>query len=136
MVTLFSRHRHYTFQQEPQQIFFSKITRRLCRGLFLVRTYTRLNICGTRFKDDLVKSNQRRQLKLNLMHSSKGFVFVFPWHLSTASSIQCTDVLLYATPIEDRHDTDLRSSFLRSRCGRDRMVVGFTTACAVSTYHH
>jgi len=21
-------------------------------------------------------------------------------------------------------------------CGRDRMVVGFTTTCAISTYHH
>ena len=24
----------------------------------------------------------------------------------------------------------------RSCCGRDRMVVGFTTTCAVSVYHH
>jgi len=22
------------------------------------------------------------------------------------------------------------------RCGRDRMVVGFTTTCAISAYHH
>ena len=26
--------------------------------------------------------------------------------------------------------------FLRGRRGRDRMVVGFTTTCAISTYHH
>ena len=25
---------------------------------------------------------------------------------------------------------------IRGRCGRDRMVVGFTTTCAISTYHH
>ena len=24
----------------------------------------------------------------------------------------------------------------RGRCGRDHMVVGFTTACAISSYHH
>ena len=26
--------------------------------------------------------------------------------------------------------------YTRGRCGRDRMVVGFTTTCAISTYHH
>jgi len=26
--------------------------------------------------------------------------------------------------------------FKRGRRGRDRMVVGFTTTCAVSVYHH
>ena len=25
--------------------------------------------------------------------------------------------------------------YIRDRCGRDRMVVGFTTTCAISTYH-
>jgi len=24
----------------------------------------------------------------------------------------------------------------RGRCGRDRMVFGFTTTCAISAYHH
>jgi hypothetical protein len=24
----------------------------------------------------------------------------------------------------------------RGHCGRDRMVVGFTTVCAISAYHH
>jgi hypothetical protein len=26
--------------------------------------------------------------------------------------------------------------FVRGRCGRDRMIVGFTTAYAISAYHH
>jgi hypothetical protein len=26
--------------------------------------------------------------------------------------------------------------FLRGRRGRDRMVVGFTTTCTISAYHH
>jgi hypothetical protein len=25
--------------------------------------------------------------------------------------------------------------YIRGRCGRDRMVVGFTTTCAISAYH-
>jgi len=25
---------------------------------------------------------------------------------------------------------------LRGHCGRDRMVVGFTTTCVISAYHH
>jgi hypothetical protein len=29
-----------------------------------------------------------------------------------------------------------KSSYLRSRLGRDRTVVGFTTTYAISTYHH
>jgi hypothetical protein len=27
-------------------------------------------------------------------------------------------------------------SLIRGRRGRDRMVVGFTTTCAISAYHH
>jgi len=27
-------------------------------------------------------------------------------------------------------------NILLERCGRDRMVVRFTTACAISAYHH
>jgi hypothetical protein len=26
--------------------------------------------------------------------------------------------------------------FINGHCGRDRMVVGFTTTCAISAYHH
>jgi len=26
--------------------------------------------------------------------------------------------------------------WLWDRCGRDRMVVGFTTTCTISAYHH
>ena len=29
-----------------------------------------------------------------------------------------------------------RSLLKRNRCGRDRMVVGFTTTYAISAYHH
>jgi len=25
---------------------------------------------------------------------------------------------------------------LRAHCGRDRYVIGFTTTCAISVYHH
>jgi hypothetical protein len=28
------------------------------------------------------------------------------------------------------------STFQGCRCGHDRMVVGFTTTCAISAYHH
>jgi len=28
------------------------------------------------------------------------------------------------------------SIFYRGRRGRDRMVVGYTTTCAIGTYHH
>jgi len=28
------------------------------------------------------------------------------------------------------------SRIIRGRCGRDRILVGFTTTCAISPYHH
>ena len=28
------------------------------------------------------------------------------------------------------------SKFIRGRRGRDRMIVSFTTTCAIGTYHH
>ena len=31
---------------------------------------------------------------------------------------------------------DKYQNLLRGRRGRDRMVVGFTTTCAISAYHH
>ena len=33
-------------------------------------------------------------------------------------------------------DGDLTPSFTKGRRGRDRMVVGFTTTYAISSYHH
>jgi hypothetical protein len=33
-------------------------------------------------------------------------------------------------------DGDLTPSFAKGRRGRDRMVVGFTTTYAISSYHH
>ena len=37
--------------------------------------------CDMRFKDDLIKSNQVRQLQLNLIHPYWSFGLAFPWHL-------------------------------------------------------
>jgi hypothetical protein len=32
--------------------------------------------------------------------------------------------------------TDKLDRYYMNRCGRDRMVVGFATTCAISAYHH
>jgi len=39
--------------------------------------------------------------------------------------LYCEFIIIYCVPI-----------FVRGRCGRDRMVVGYTTTCAISVYHH
>jgi hypothetical protein len=38
---------------------------------------------------------------------------------------------IYSTSLFDNHKTHSRG-----RRGRDRMVVGFTTTCAIGAYHH
>jgi hypothetical protein len=40
--------------------------------------------------------------------------------------------LLLLPMLSDIH----KSENIRGRCGRDRMVVGFTITCAISDYHH
>ena len=114
VVPFFARHWNNTFHHDKARAHFGrapiKTTWLLRHDLLLVRAKTWLNIGGVRFKDDLMKSKQGRQRKLNVVHSSSGFRLVLLWHLSI---IQCTgDVLLLSTPMQEIRDTDFRSSFL------------------------
>ena len=67
---------------------------------------------------------------LNQIFSKKSASIFFLWRLVS------THAPLLAIVLSVLRFKSSDSTFVKGRHGRDRMVVGFTTTCAISAYHH
>ena len=118
VVPLFALRRNSIFQHDNARAHSAKATWDFLQDnnveilslLLLVWTWTRLSIYGMRFKDNLMKSNQGRQLQPTLVHPSLGFVLVFLNHL--IDSMYMRFVAVINANRRYVHDTDFRSSLL------------------------